>query len=176
GAAALGVGPGPVGLLVARVARAGGAGPLLISGLSIDVQRLALARELGFRTVDVERENLAEAVRGATEGRGADVVYDTAGYYEDTLSWVRKGGELVWIARAVREISLGGLQQIQLNGLRVTSSFRVTPQAMLRAKTLVESGKADPNRLPIERLPLADAEEAFRRLERRDGLKIALRP
>jgi L-iditol 2-dehydrogenase len=176
GDTALVVGPGPIGLLVAMVARAGGAGPLLISGLSIDAQRLALARELGFRTVDVEGEDLDKAVRGATGGRGVDVVYDTAGYYEDTLSWVRKGGELIWIARAVREISLGGLQAIQLNGLRITTSFRVTPLDMLRAKNLVESGQVDPSRLPIERLPLADAEEAFRRLERRDGLKIALTP
>jgi len=47
---------------------------------------------------------------------------------------------------------------------------------MLRAKNPVESGQVAPSRLPIERLPLTDAEEAFRRLERRDGLKIALTP
>ena len=71
--------------------------------------------------------------------------------------------------RKVREISVGGLQEIQLSGLRITSSFRVTPLDMLRAKNLVESGQVDPSRLPIERLPLTDTEEAFRRLERRDG-------
>jgi L-iditol 2-dehydrogenase len=89
GDTALVVGPGPIGLLTALTARAAGAGPLLISGLGIDSPRLALARELGFQTVDIDDESLGDAVMEATNGHGVDVVYETAGVFEDTLPFIK---------------------------------------------------------------------------------------
>ena len=92
GDSALVIGPGPIGLMTALTARAAGAGPLLISGLDADTQRLALARELGFQRFNIGKQNLTEKAVAATRGYGVDVVYDTAGYYDETVMLPKKGG------------------------------------------------------------------------------------
>src|SRR5436190_2055971 len=61
------LGPGPIGLLCARMAALAGADPLIVIGLSADVPRLKAARELGAtHTVDIQTENVDEIVRGLT--------------------------------------------------------------------------------------------------------------
>jgi L-iditol 2-dehydrogenase len=53
------LGPGPIGLLCARMAALSGADPLIVAGLNADCPRLDVARQLGAtHTVDVEMQNL----------------------------------------------------------------------------------------------------------------------
>jgi alcohol dehydrogenase/L-iditol 2-dehydrogenase len=73
------LGPGPIGLLCARMAALAGADPLIVAGRSADVARLATAKQLGAtRTVIVDRESLAEVVRDL-DPLGADLVCDASG-------------------------------------------------------------------------------------------------
>jgi alcohol dehydrogenase/L-iditol 2-dehydrogenase len=73
------LGPGPIGLLCARMAALAGADPLIVAGLSSDAPRLETARLLGAtRVVDIEQENLDEVVRGFNP-LGADLVCDASG-------------------------------------------------------------------------------------------------
>src|SRR6202790_3051100 len=44
------IGPGPIGLLCAIMARLSGAGQLLVIGIPADAQRLAVARQIGADT------------------------------------------------------------------------------------------------------------------------------
>ena len=63
----------------ATAAREAGASCIIMTGLSADHARLALARELGaHHTIDVEREDLLEAVAHHTGGFMADLVIDCA--------------------------------------------------------------------------------------------------
>ena len=67
------LGPGPIGLLCARMAALAGADPLIVAGLSADTPRLDTARRLGaVRTVDVETENL-EAMSDEQVLRGIQI-------------------------------------------------------------------------------------------------------
>ena len=73
------LGPGPIGLLCARMAALAGADPLIVAGRSADASRLDTARTLGAtRTVDVDRESLADVVR-EFNALGADLVCDASG-------------------------------------------------------------------------------------------------
>lgn len=73
------LGPGPIGLLCARMAALAGAYPLVVAGLTNDGPRLQAARELGAtHTVDVQKESLEEVVRGL-DPLGADLVCDASG-------------------------------------------------------------------------------------------------
>ena len=57
-------GPGPIGLMAARVAKYKGAGKMLITGRSHSKARLSLAEELGVdRVVAVDEENLFDVVK-----------------------------------------------------------------------------------------------------------------
>src|SRR6266852_8838531 len=70
------LGPGPIGLLCARMAALAGADPLIVVGLSGDRARLETALQLGAtRVVDAGRENLDEVVRRLNP-LGADLVCD----------------------------------------------------------------------------------------------------
>jgi (R,R)-butanediol dehydrogenase/meso-butanediol dehydrogenase/diacetyl reductase len=70
------IGGGPIGLLVALVARQAGAQVTLTE---INPSRQALARELGFDVLDPTSVDLAAEVDARTGGAGADVVFEVSG-------------------------------------------------------------------------------------------------
>ena len=69
-------GGGPIGMLVALVARSAG-GRVLIS--EVNPFRLALAESLDFETVNPREADLVARVESATGGAGADVVFEVSG-------------------------------------------------------------------------------------------------
>jgi (R,R)-butanediol dehydrogenase / meso-butanediol dehydrogenase / diacetyl reductase len=70
------VGGGPVGLLIARVAKAEGAGVLLVEP---DPHRRGVAAEIGLATLDPTAENVAAYVDDWTSGAGAPVTFEVSG-------------------------------------------------------------------------------------------------
>ena len=90
------LGAGQRGLCCVIAARAAGARQVVITGLTRDAQKLALARELGAdAAIDVEQNDVVASVREATGG-GAEVVVDTTPYAPQSLNHaiaiaVRKG-------------------------------------------------------------------------------------
>lgn len=74
------VGPGPMGQMVAALARAAGC-VVVMSGITGDEERLRFAREqYGVQyTVDSMKTDLKATVEDLTEGRGADFVYECTG-------------------------------------------------------------------------------------------------
>lgn len=70
------IGGGPIGQLVAQVAKSTGA-EVLIS--EVNESRLAFAQGNGILTVNPVEANLAEYVAEWTEGKGADVVFEVSG-------------------------------------------------------------------------------------------------
>jgi L-iditol 2-dehydrogenase len=89
------VGPGPIGILAALVARAAGAGRVVLAGRPSSKGRLELAASLGVETwlddgsvVDASSldaglsegaGSIAERAYAVTAGRGADLVVETSG-------------------------------------------------------------------------------------------------
>jgi threonine dehydrogenase-like Zn-dependent dehydrogenase len=74
------LGLGPIGDMAARVARHRGAGRVL--GVDLVPERLERARAYGVETLDLEEykdDELVEAVRELTDGRGPDAVIDAVG-------------------------------------------------------------------------------------------------
>jgi alcohol dehydrogenase/L-iditol 2-dehydrogenase len=92
------LGPGPIGLLCAEMARVSGAGRLVVAGMHVDRPRLEAARALGVRdAVDIEETDLAAFVRGLGDGLGADLVVDATGVsagLKPALDVVRPGGQV----------------------------------------------------------------------------------
>lgn len=72
------VGLGPIGQMAARIARHRGASTVI--GVDGEPARLAMARRHGVETIDTaEVDDLVEAVRARTDGRGADASIDAVG-------------------------------------------------------------------------------------------------
>ena len=74
------LGPGPIGLLCAEMARLAGAGTLIMAGMPQDKSRLEAAKALGVtHAINLQETNLTEFVRSIGDGLGAHLVVDAAG-------------------------------------------------------------------------------------------------
>jgi len=70
------IGGGPIGMLVAMVAKHKGA---IVTLSEVSEHRLAMAQKLGFDTVNPLKENLVDAINKKTANKGADVVFEVSG-------------------------------------------------------------------------------------------------
>lgn len=93
-------GPGPIGLLLAQVAKAQGAF-VILSGITKDMPRLELAKSMGIDViVDSLQENLAEVVLKHTDGYGVEKVFECSGAVpalNQGLPLVKKKGTFVQV-------------------------------------------------------------------------------
>jgi (R,R)-butanediol dehydrogenase / meso-butanediol dehydrogenase / diacetyl reductase len=76
GETAVVVGSGPVGLLIATVARNAGAEVLVVE---LDPYRRSVAEKLGLRVLDPSSDDVTAAVADATAGAGAAVAFEVSG-------------------------------------------------------------------------------------------------
>ena len=70
------IGGGPIGVLVAMVARDAG-GNVVIS--EVNPFRLEIAQKLGFDVINPAEDSLVERLNERTKGKGADVVFEVSG-------------------------------------------------------------------------------------------------
>lgn len=70
------IGGGPIGMLVAMVAKQAGANVTLSE---INENRLEFARKQGFSALNPKEVDVAQAMSDATGGKGADVVFEVSG-------------------------------------------------------------------------------------------------
>ncbi len=72
------LGLGPIGDMAARIAQHQGAGQVI--GVDLVPERLARARQRGIEVLDLKGvDNLGDAIRDMTDGRGPDSVIDAVG-------------------------------------------------------------------------------------------------
>jgi (R,R)-butanediol dehydrogenase / meso-butanediol dehydrogenase / diacetyl reductase len=164
GETAVVIGGGPIGLLVALVARGAGA-RVVVSEVNPD--RLAFAAELGFDVVDPREDDLAEHVAALTAGAGADVVFEVSGSAAGALAMTRPAclrGRVVVVAifPEAQPISLFDVfwKELELRGARVYE-----PEDYERAIALLADSRLPLTRLitavePLERLPAVLEEHA----------------
>ena len=157
-------GGGPIGIFIALVARERGA-KVLIS--EVNPFRLTLAREFGFEALNPQDAELSERVNAATDGAGADVVFEVSGAaasVEMMTTLPRTRGRIVIVAIHSEPVSVSLFQvfwrELQLMGARLYE-----PQDFDEAIRLCASG-----RLPLDAMitsirPLDEIESAIRQLE-----------
>jgi len=164
------VGPGPVGQLVAQVARAsGGAGH--IRGARRDRERLAKARELGFETSYADGDDTPPVA-------GFGVVIECSGSAEGisfALESASRGGRLVQIGLAGKAVAIP-FDLVCYRELTITSGNASTPQSWRRALELIEARKVELSPLVSEVIPLAQWERAFAATREGTGIKFVLSP
>ena len=77
GQTALVIGGGPIGLVVAMMAKLSGAVRVVVS--EGNKKRIKLAEEFGFDTINAFEDNMQEKINEFTNGDGFDVVYEVTG-------------------------------------------------------------------------------------------------
>jgi len=146
------LGTGQRGLAAVLASRAAGAGTIIVTGLSRDAGKLALAREFGADyTIDVEAEDTVAQVTEITGGALADVVLELTPMADqpvrDALNAVRWGGRVVLAGlKGGRPIELS-TDLIINKSLSVLGAFSVDSRAYAEAIRLIETG-----RFPLARM------------------------
>lgn len=176
------IGSGPVGLTTMMCARL--FDPARIIAVDIDDARLALARERKFADMVINphetgMDGVEEAVRLATDGRGADAVIEAAGGADTfEMAWrVARPNATVVVSAMYEEDQALPLPQMYGKNLTFKTGG-VDASGLDQVMALIESGELDTSCLISKRYPLNDILEAYRAFEaREDGcLKIAITP
>jgi 2-desacetyl-2-hydroxyethyl bacteriochlorophyllide A dehydrogenase len=170
------LGLGPVGLCAVQVARAAGAARVI----AIDTvpERLAMAESFGAQAVHLTESDPRGAAREATEGRGVDVCIDAVGHpqaFDLALRMTRKCGTVqavgVYAERA--EVHMGLLW---IKSLHVCAGHANVIAHVDRVLAMMSAGLLDPGPLVTHHMSLEQAPEAYALYDRREALKIVLRP
>jgi L-iditol 2-dehydrogenase len=172
------LGPGPIGLLCARMAALSGADPLIVAGLATDIARLDAARKLGAtRTVDVQSENLEEVIRGSSP-LGAELVCDASGAsrpLEIALRLARPDGQVTKVGWSPDAIPVDINPLVQRN-VRLQGSFSHNYPVWERVIHLLDRRVTLPERIVGLRAPLDGWRDAFDAMHEGRVIKSVLLP
>ena len=172
------LGPGPIGLLCARMAALSGADPLIVAGVTADAPRLEAARQLGAtRTVDLQKENLEEVVRGYASA-GADLVCDATGAsrpLETALRLTRPDGQVIKVGWSPDAIAIDMNPLVQRN-IRLQGSFSHNYPVWEKVIHLLDRRLTLPETIVGMRAPLEQWREAFDAMHDRRVIKSVLLP
>lgn len=161
------LGAGPIGNLVAQVARSSGA-EVLITDLSS--HRLEIARQCGLEgTANPREETLAEAARRVFgPSSGFDVAFECVGV-EATITAaiesINKGGTIIVVGVFGEKprLDLGLVQDRELN---IHGTLMYQKQDYLRAVELIASGDVQTEPLMSEHFSMEEFLEAYRFIDR----------
>ena len=171
------LGPGPIGLLVAQVARAGGA-QVVVAGIEADQPvRLAAAERLGLPTINVEREPIPDALERLTGRRAADLAFECAGSsaaLRAALDGVVKGATVVLVALYGGPVETD-LAWVVRRELSLQATYAANWIDYERSIEFLKTGAVEVAPL-ITTYPLSDAPQAFDDALARRVLKPVLLP
>lgn len=157
------LGAGPIGIMVAIAALAGGCARAIVADLAQPKLDIA-AQYQGVIPVNIRETDLAAEVGRLTDGWGADVVFECSGSpraWQTIFSLLRPSGCIVAVGLPVEptpiDIALASTKEA-----RIESVFRYAHQYD-RALALMGSGKVDLKPLISETFAFKDAIKAFDR-------------
>jgi len=155
------MGAGPIGMVTALAALAGGCSQIILT----DVQqpKLELAAKLGpIRPVNVAEEDLLEVVNEVTDGWGVDIVFECSGNERaaaGVFTPLRPGGVAVYVGIPLKPVPIN-IAEAQVKEARIENVFRYA-HVYPRALALMGSGKIDVSPLITDTFEFKDSVEAF---------------
>jgi threonine dehydrogenase-like Zn-dependent dehydrogenase len=170
------VGDGAVGLMGVLAARQLGAERIVAMSRHVTRQKLAL--EFGATDVVAERGDAGvAAVKDLTGGLGAHSVIEAVGTQESMLQAIRAtrpGGHVGYVG-VTHDVALPGMElffsHVHLHG-GPAPVRRFLPDLIDR----VWNRRIEPGRVFDLELPLDDAADGYRAMDRREAIKVLLRP
>jgi L-iditol 2-dehydrogenase len=168
------VGSGTIGLLATAILRTRHPERIFVS--DTNDARLDVAKRMGADVViNPRRDNLADIIRRATNGAGADVALEAVGAtptVEQAMAGLRMGGTAVWIGNSAKMIELD-MQQIVTRELRVVGSFLYSFQEFQEVAEMLNQGKLTLEPMISLRAPMTEkGVELFAKLAKNPGSLI----
>ena len=155
------IGAGPIGMVTVLAALAAGCARVIVS--DVHEPKLEIARKLGpVETVNVRSRRLIDAVMQASDGWGADVVFECSGYAPaaaEMFDVLCPGGRVVLVGIPLEPLPYD-VSKAQLKEARVEHVFRYA-HVYPRTVAMLGSGKIDVAPLITDTYPFEDSIAAF---------------
>lgn len=173
------LGPGPIGLLCAEMARINGAGTLVVAGMKEDFSRLEAARDLGVTyAVNIQETDLSNLIRGIGDGLGAHLVIDAAGAsaaLRSALEIVRPGGQITKVGWGPQPLGFS-LDPLVQKAVTLQGSFSHTFQNWEQVVALLSSNQINLKPIISRVGGLADWKDCFDGMHDGRYVKAVLQP
>lgn len=170
------LGPGPIGLLCAKMAKLSGAGTVIVAGLPADQHRLATARRLG---ADITLDSgVVEYVSQAGDGLGVDVAVDCSGAsatLQLALKTVRPAGQIIKVGWGPQPLQFSLDPLVQKN-ITIAGSFSHNWPVWERVISMIVSGQIDLEPVISHVAPLNRWLDNFEKMEGGEYVKAVLTP
>ncbi len=172
-------GPGPIGMVVGKLAQVMGAAKVIMVGRG---ERLEIASKIAADlVVDFEKEDVIEKIKEITGGIGADEIFECSGApntINQCLQVARKGAKvaLLGIPSPGSHTPIDDrkliLDQITMHG------SRANPNVSLKLLKMIESGRLDVSDITTHHFPIEQFDEALDTfLKRKNGaVKVIIEP
>lgn len=172
------LGCGPIGLLILQMAKLAGASQIIATDKY--PHRLEAARRYGATETYIADNHGIERpmILSVTNQRGVDVAFEAAGENEAVITAmdaVRPGGRVVLCGIPSLDNVQFRASTARRKGLTVKFVRRMK-HTYLRAIDLTAKGLVDVRSLVTHHFPLEQSREAFETANKRDGLKVMIRP
>ena len=174
------LGAGPIGCLHVRLARARGASSIILA--DVNERRLELsARAQPDFLLDSAKEDAVDAVRKATDGRGADVVITATGAgaaQEQALEMAAARGRISLFGGLPRDNSVIRFDSnlVHYRELIVVGAYGSAPRHNRAALELISTGAVEVEDLITHRVPLDRVRDAIDIVTSGEGLKVVVEP
>jgi len=157
------MGPGPIGLMGAAVAKALGAQPVILTGTRADTRRLGIGRQLGAdHVVNVHEEDAVAAVRRITQGKGCHYVLECSGApgaLNDAARMLSRGGRICLAAFAQEPVPVDVAYLVSNNiyvfGIRGEGRSATHRAAALMAQKRFNAGLIHTHTFGLDEVPTA---------------------
>jgi L-iditol 2-dehydrogenase len=173
------IGQGPIGLILATLAKRAGA-RVITSDLY--PARLTMASSFGLNlTIDASRTDAVQTVRGMTEGRGADAVILAVGgnsLIRPAMDAARPGGRVLLFAQTVRGEATIDPAAVCMDEKTLLGSYSASVDLQEESVRFVMNREMDLERLISHRFPLERGVEALNLAAhpQPDSMKIVIQP
>lgn len=174
------IGAGPIGVMHTKLAKARGAGRVIVSEPILD--RAEQAVRMGAdRVVDPVSKDLKAVLDEESLGRGADVIIVAAPVHaaqENALELAAISGRINFFGGLPKDRPTINFDSnlVHYKELMVTGTTACSTADCWQAAQIVNSGLVDLSDIISQRFPLKDAVNAFVAAEDRKSLKIVLEP
>jgi threonine dehydrogenase-like Zn-dependent dehydrogenase len=171
------LGFGPVGAVAGMCAKALGAS--LIIAIDVIEERLKLAKELGFETLNAKEVDIEEEVRNLTDGRGADLVVEAIGGSEEILrkaiALTRRKGNISVLGFHVHDYNIPA-GQLWISEKRMIFSIGDPIKYRYELLELIKHNKIDISKIITHKLSLDEAPKGFELFDKKLAFKVVIKP
>lgn len=173
------VGPGPIGLFTAQVAKSRGA-IVIITGLTNDRVRLDKAKALGIDyVVNTQEADIKELVNSLTNGYGANVVFECSGAVpaaKQGLDLLRKKGQYGQVGIFAQADVSFDMEKVIQKEIVVRGSRSQKPADWEPSLELMNNGSVNAKAMVTHEFDITQWEEAYQAIKSGEAIKVLLTP